>query len=92
MEDSEIKKWLKNRDENKYQLEVSATLYTIVDILIKNKITTSEEFEKIKETAFEYYLQQQIKNMTKEEKTQLEILKEFNDLFGGLDGNKEKDL
>ena len=86
MKDSEIKEWLKNSDENKCQLEVSATLYTIVDILIKNKITTSEEFKKIKETAFEYYLQQQIKNMTKEEKTQLETLKKFNDLFGGLDG------
>lgn len=82
MSNDEIKKILKNNDENNYQLGISSNLAAIRTILLKNKLTTEEEFNKIREYALEKILEQQIENMTEEEKRQIEAMKKFNDLFG----------
>ena len=84
MNNNEIKDFLKDNEENNYQLGVSATLTAIISILIKNNITTEEEFKKIQELCLEKVRDEQIKRMTSEEKEQLETIKKFNDLFGGL--------
>ena len=84
MNNKEIKDFLKDNEENNYQLGVSATLTAIISILIKNNITTEEEFKKIQELCLEKVRDEQIKRMTSEEKEQLEAIKKFNDLFGGL--------
>ncbi len=84
MNNKEIKDFLKDNEENNYQLGVSATLTAIISILIKNNITTEEEFKKIQELCLEKVRDEQIKRMTSEEKEQLETIKKFNDLFGGL--------
>ena len=84
MNNKEIKDFLKDNEENNYQLEISAILTAIISILIKNNITTEEEFKKIKERCLEKVRDEQIKRMTSEEKEQLETIKKFNDLFGGL--------
>lgn len=84
MSNDEIKELMKDNEENNYQLGVSATLTAIISILIKNNITTEEEFKKIQELCLEKVRDEQIKRMTNEEKEQLEIIKKFNDLFGGL--------
>lgn len=47
MSDDEIKEFMKDNEENNYQLGISATLTAIITILIKNNITTEEEFKKI---------------------------------------------
>lgn len=82
MEDNEILEYLKNNDENNYQLGISATLTAIITVLIKNNITTEKEFNKIQKLCFQQVQKQQIKNMTTEEKQQIEAIKKFNDLFG----------
>ena len=84
MNNKEIKNFLKDNEENNYQLGVSATLAAIISILIKNNITTEEEFKKIQELCLEKVRDEQIERMTTEEKEQLETIKKFNDLFGGL--------
>ena len=84
MNNDEIKEFMKDNEENNYQLEISAILTAIISILIKNNITTKEEFKKIKERCLEKVRDEQIKRMTSEEKEQLETIKKFNDLFGGL--------
>ena len=84
MNNNEIKDFIKDNKENNYQLEVSATLTTIISILIKNKITTREEFKKIQKFCLEKVRDEQIERMTSEEKEQLETIKKFNDLFGVL--------
>lgn len=84
MSDDEIKEFMKNNKENNYQLGISATLTAIVTVLIKNKITTVEEFKKIVEYSLEKARDEQINRMTDEDKQQLETLKKFNDLFGDV--------
>ena len=84
MNKKEIKDFLKDNEENNYQLGVSATLTAIISILIKNNITTEEEFKKIQELCLEKVRDEQIERMTSKEKEQLETIKKFNDLFGGL--------
>lgn len=84
MNKKEIKDFLKDNEENNYQLGISATLTAIISILIKNNITTEEEFKKIQELCLEKVRDEQIKRMTSEEKEQLETIKKLNDLFGGL--------
>lgn len=84
MEDNEILEYLKNNDENNYQLGISATLLAITAILIKNSITTNEEFENIKKQCLKSVQMEQIKNMTKEERKQIETMKKFQDLFGKI--------
>lgn len=84
MNNDEIKDFLKDNEENNYQLGISATLTAIISILIKNNITTEEEFKKIQELCLEKVRDEQIERMTSEEKEQLETIKKFNDLFGGL--------
>ena len=84
MNNDEIKEFMKDNEENNYQLGISATLTAIITILIKNNITTEQEFKKIKERCLEKVRDEQIKRMTSEEKEQLETIKKFNDLFGGL--------
>lgn len=84
MNNDEIKEFMKDNEENNYQLEISAILTAIISILIKNNITTKEEFKKIKERCLEKVRDEQIKRMISEEKEQLETIKKFNDLFGGL--------
>ena len=53
MNDDEIKEFMKNNEENNYQLGISATLTAIITILIKNNITTEEEFKKIQKHCLE---------------------------------------
>lgn len=84
MNNDEIKEFMKDNEENNYQLGISATLTAIITILIKNNITTEQELKKIQEICFEKARDEQIKRMTSEEKEQLETIKKFNDLFGGL--------
>ena len=84
MNNDEIKEFMKDNEENNYQLGVSATLTAIITILIENNITNEEEFKKIQELCLEKVRDEQIKRMTSEEKEQLETIKKFNDLFGGL--------
>ena len=84
MNDKEIKEFMKNNEENNYQLGISATLTAIITILIKNNITTEEEFKKIQKYCLEKVKEEQINRMTDEDKQQLETLKKFNDLFGNV--------
>lgn len=84
MNDNEIKEFMKNNEENNYQLGISATLTAIITILIKNNITTEEEFKKIQKYCLEKVKDEQINRMSDEEKQQLETLKKFNDLFGDV--------
>ena len=84
MSDDEIKEFMKDNEENNYQLGISATLIAIITILIKNNITTEAEFKKIQKYCLEKAKDEQINRMTDEEKQQLETLKKFNDLFGNI--------
>ena len=84
MSDDEIKEFMKDNEENNYQLGISATLTAIITVLIKNNITTEEEFKKIQKYCLEKVKDEQINRMTDEEKQQLETLKKFNDLFGNV--------
>lgn len=84
MSDDEIKEFMKDNEENNYQLGISATLTAIITILIKNNITTEEEFKKIQKYCLEKVKDEQINRMTDEEKKQIETLKTFNDLFGNV--------
>lgn len=84
MSDDEIKEFMKDNEENNYQLGISATLTAIITILIKNNITTEEEFKKIQKYCLEKVKEEQINRMTDEEKKQIETLKTFNDLFGNV--------
>lgn len=84
MDNGEIKDFIKNNEENNYQLGISATLTAIITILIKNNITTEEEFENIQEFCLEKAMQKQIDNLSDTEKEQIELMKKFSDLFGGL--------
>lgn len=84
MSDDEIKEFMKDNEENNYQLGISATLTAIITILIKNNITTEEEFKKIQKYCLEKVKEEQINRMTDEEKKQIEALKTFNDLFGNV--------
>jgi len=84
MSDDEIKEFMKDNEENNYPLGIAATLTAIITILIKNNITTEEEFKKIVEYSLEKTREEQINRMTDEDKQQLEALKKFNDLFGNV--------
>lgn len=84
MSDDEIKEFMKDNEENNYQLGISATLTAIVTVLIKNNITTEEEFKKIQKYCLEKVKDEQINRMTDEEKKQIEAMKKFNDLFGNV--------
>lgn len=84
MSDDEIKEFMKNNEENNYQLGISATLTAIITVLIKNNITTEEEFKRIQKYCLEKVKDEQINRMSDEEKQQLETLKKFNDLFGNV--------
>lgn len=84
MNNDEIKDFIKNNEENNYQLGISATLTAIITILINKGITTMDEFKKVQEYALEKAREEQIKNMTDAEKKQIEVMKKFSDLFGGL--------
>lgn len=84
MNDDEIKEFIKNNEENNYQLGVSATLTAIITILIKNNITTEEEFKKIQKHCLEKVKDEQINRMSNEEKEQIATLKKFNDWFGNV--------
>ena len=84
MSNDEIKDFIKDNEENNYQLGVSATLTTIITILIDKGVTTMDEFKKIQEISLEKAREEQIKNMTDAEKEQIEVMKKFSDLFGGL--------
>ena len=84
MSDDEIKEFMKDNEENNYQLGISATLTAIITILIKNNITTEEEFKKIQKYCLEKVIEEQINRMSDEEKKQIEALKTFNDLFGNV--------
>ena len=82
MSEEEILEFLKDNDENNYQLGISATLAAIITILIKNNITNEKEFQKIKKYCLERVKKEQIQRMSNEEKQQLATMKKFNDLFG----------
>lgn len=84
MDNDEIKDFIKNNEENNYQLGISATLTAIITILINKGITTMDEFKKVQEYALEKAREEQIKNMTDAEKEQIELMKKFSDLFGGV--------
>ena len=84
MEDKEIIEFMKQSQENTYQLEISANLAIIISVLIENKFITQEKYMKLKEEVLETMRKEQVNRMTKEEKTQIETLKGFNDLFGGV--------
>lgn len=84
MSDDEIKEFMKDNEENNYQLGISATLTAIITILIKNNITTEKEFKKIQKYCLEKVKEEQINRMTDEEKKQIEAMKKFNDLFGNV--------
>lgn len=84
MDNDEIKDFIKNNEENNYQLGISATLTAIITILINKGITTIDEFKEIQKIALEKAREEQIKNMTDAEKEQIEVMKKFSDLFGGL--------
>lgn len=84
MSTDEIKEFIKDNEENNYQLGISATLTTIITILIDKGVTTMDEFKKIQEISLEKARQKQIDNMTDSEKESLEVMKKFSDLFGGL--------
>ena len=84
MSNDEIKDFIKDNEENNYQLGVSATLTTIITILIDKGITTQDEFHKIQEISLEKARQKQINNLSDTEKEYIEAMKKFSDLFGGV--------
>lgn len=75
MNKDEIKDFLKDNDENNYQLGISATLTAIITILIKNNITTQEEFSKIQKYCLKKVKEEQINRMTSQEIERLESIK-----------------
>ena len=83
-EDKEIIEFMKQSQENTYQLELTANLSIIISILIENKFITQEKYLKLKQEVLEEMRKEQVNRMTKEEKTQIKTLKGFNDLFGGV--------
>ena len=84
MSDDEIKDFMKDNEENNYQLGISATLTAIIKKKKKNNITTEEEFKKIQKYCLEKVKDEQINRMTDEEKKQIEAMKKFNDFFGNV--------
>ena len=84
MSNDEIKDFIKDNEENNYQLGISAKLTTIITILINKGITTQDEFNKIQKVALEKVREEQIKNMSNTEKKYIETMKKFSDLFGGI--------
>lgn len=84
MEDKEIIEFLKQSEENTYQLEISANIMTIINILTANKLITLSKYNELKQQSLEAIRKEQVNRMTKEEKDQIETLKSFNDLFGGF--------
>lgn len=84
MSNDEIKDFIKDNEENNYQLGVSATLTAIITILINKGITTMDEFKKIQKAAMERTRQIQIDNLSDTEKEYIEAMKKFSDLFGGV--------
>ena len=84
MDDKEILEYMKDNEENNYQLGISATLTTIIAILIDKGLTTQEEFAEIQKQCLEKVRIEQVKRMTDEEKNQLKSLKNFSDLFSGI--------
>lgn len=82
MSEEEILEFLKDNDENNYQLGISATLIAIITILIQNNITNEKEFQEIQKYCLEQAKKEQIQRMSNEEKQQLATVKKFNDLFG----------
>lgn len=84
MDDKEILEYMKDNEENNYQLEISATLTAIIAILIDKGLTTQKEFAETKKQCLEKVRIEQVKRMTDEEKSQLKALKTFSDLFGGI--------
>jgi hypothetical protein len=84
MKDKEIIEFLKQNEENTYQLEISANIMTIINILTANKLITLNKYNELKQQSLEAIRKEQVNRMTKEEKDQIETLKSFNDLFGGF--------
>lgn len=82
MKDKEILEFLKDNEENNYNLEISATFATILAILIKNGLTTQKEFDKIKKQYLKQIRKTQVENMSDEDRLKIEAVKKFNDLFG----------
>ena len=82
MEDKEIVEYLKKSDLNTQQLKISACIATFLDILIKNKITTREEYNKKTEEYLELIRYEQVKRMTPEEKQTIETNVKLEGLFG----------
>lgn len=82
LSEEEILEFLKDDDENNYQLGISATLETIIRILLANNITNKKEFQEIQKYCLERVKKEQIQRMSNEEKQKLEVIKKFNDLFG----------
>ena len=85
MNEEEILEFLKDNDENNYQLGISATLTAIITILIKNNIVNEKEFQEIQKYSLEKVKKEQIRRMSDEEKQQLEAIKKFFGInLGGL--------
>ena len=84
MNKNEILELLEKDEETNYRLETEANLITIAYILIDKKIISEEEYKEIKKCSLNKIKEKQIKNMTEEDKKNLEAIKKINDFFRGL--------
>lgn len=84
MTDEEIIDFIKKSDENTQQIKISAAIASLIDILIRNKITTLEEYNILQEKYLEHVRVEQVRRMTPEERQQIEAASKFSELFGNL--------
>lgn len=82
MKEEEYLEELKKNEEVKQSVEISANLNAILLILIKNNLTTEEQFNKLAEQSKENIYKYALNNMTHDQKKGLEASKGFRDLFG----------
>ena len=75
MSEEEFKKILTGIAENNREIGVAASLTAIISVLIENKLVTIEEYKKMVEYATEVIIENQIKDLSKEDKETLSFLK-----------------
>ena len=87
MKDEEILEFLKDNPDNNYNLNISASISAILTILIKNNITTQEEYREIKKCCLKELQKYQVEQLSKEEKEKIVQAKKINDFLTsfGLD-------
>ena len=83
MNKEEYIKIIENNEETNQYVEMLSTLTAVIDILIKKNVCTGKELDEEREICRKYVLNESYK---KEKKEDLETIKTFMDIFGGING------